>query len=119
MTKYFEVQAINSDGESETLYGSFLRSDCKDEIDAERSSWKDQGYRKISIVAVETPDEPDPEVYPGVVTPHQLFMLQAPSFNFELDQEQLLAEALERGFVTPVEGSEDLYLVNQNYQNNG
>ena len=40
-------------------------------------------------------------------------MTQAPSFNFELDEDQLLDKALEVGFVTKVD--EDLYKVNNNY----
>ena len=40
-------------------------------------------------------------------------MTQAPSFNFELDEDQLLDKALEVGFVTKVD--EDLYEVNNNY----
>jgi len=46
-------------------------------------------------------------------TKHSLFMNQAPSFNFELDEDQLLKKALESGFVTQV--SEDKYLFNDNY----
>ena len=40
-------------------------------------------------------------------------MTQAPSFNFELDEDQLLDKALEVGFVTKLD--EDLYEVNDNY----
>ena len=40
-------------------------------------------------------------------------MTQAPCFNFELDEDQLLDKALEVGFVTKVD--EDLYKVNNNY----
>jgi len=46
-------------------------------------------------------------------TQHSLFMNQAPSFNFELDEDQLLKKALESGFVTQV--GEDKYLFNENY----
>jgi len=41
-------------------------------------------------------------------------MTQAPSFNFELDEEGLLDEALKRGFVSKV--GNDAYLVNTDYQ---
>ena len=41
------------------------------------------------------------------------FMNQAPSFNFELGEDQLLKKALESGFVTKV--GEDKYLMNENY----
>ena len=40
-------------------------------------------------------------------------MWQAPSFNFDLDADQLLKKALKVGFVTKV--SEDQYLINENY----
>ena len=48
-----------------------------------------------------------------ILNKYQLFMTQAPSFNFELDEDQLLDKALEVGFVTKVD--EDLYKVNNNY----
>ena len=52
-----------------------------------------------------------------ILNKHQLFMTQAPSFNFELDEDQLLDKALEVGFVTKVD--EDLYEVNDNYKSSG
>jgi len=42
-----------------------------------------------------------------------LWESQAPSFNFELDKDQLLAKALEVGFV--VEIGADQYQMNNNY----
>lgn len=52
---------------------------------------------------------------PTIVTGHQLWMSQAPSMNFELNEPQLLAEALKRGFVTKVDGEDDQYLINEEY----
>lgn len=49
------------------------------------------------------------------VTKAELFLQQAPSFNFELDADQLLAKALELGYVTKVEGEDDLFKINQEY----
>jgi len=56
------------------------------------------------------------------LTSIELFRSQAPSFNFELDEEQLVAMALEVGFVTKVVGKEipphtfeDLYKINESY----
>ena len=46
-------------------------------------------------------------------TKHQLFINQAPCWNFELDEEQLLEKALKVGFVTEV--GKDQYLMNNNY----
>jgi|TARA_B110000908_G_C9910143_1_gene294953 hypothetical protein len=47
------------------------------------------------------------------LTAKELYLEQAPSFNFELDQEQLLAKALEVGYVTKV--GEDQYKTNGDY----
>ena len=49
-----------------------------------------------------------------VLSKKELFMNQAPSFNFDLNADQILAKALDVGFVTEV--SEDQYLVNENYK---
>ena len=51
------------DGESEILFGSFDREDCAYEQDAERDTWKADGYKGIKIVSREVAEEPDPEVY--------------------------------------------------------
>ena len=48
-----------------------------------------------------------------IFTKHELFMAQAPSWNFELDEEQLLDKALELGFVTKID--DDKYLMNNDY----
>ena len=47
------------------------------------------------------------------VTKKELWMQQAPSFNFELGEEALLKKALESGFVTKTD--EDQYLINEDY----
>jgi hypothetical protein len=43
----------------------------------------------------------------------ELWLNQAPSFNFELGEDQLLEKALEVGFVSKVD--EDKYLLNDSY----
>lgn len=48
-----------------------------------------------------------------IFTKESLWLAQAPSFNFELDKDQLLAKALKVGFV--VEIGKDKYLMNDNY----
>ena len=48
-----------------------------------------------------------------IVTSKELWVQQAPCFNFELDETQMLAKALEAGFVTKV--GENEYLVNKEY----
>ena len=44
----------------------------------------------------------------------ELWQQQAPAFNFELDAAQLLARALEAGYVTKTK-EEDSYLINEEY----
>lgn len=113
MTKYYEVTATN-EGTSEVLYGSYLRQDCKDEIDAERASWKADGYKAIKITSRECTDEIDEEVYEdNLVTKEELFLNHAPDFNFELSAEELVKEGLERGFITQIKPN--LFLVNEDY----
>jgi len=52
------------------------------------------------------------EQHEGALTKHELFMWQAPCFNFELDEDQLLSRALEEEFVVQVD--EDQYVVTNN-----
>jgi len=56
----------------------------------------------------------------SLMTKKELWDWQAPSFNFELDEDQLLSKALELGFVSQteeagVDSSEPLYLINEDY----
>ena len=46
-------------------------------------------------------------------TKNSLWLAQAPSFNFEMDEDQMLSYALEVGFVTKI--GDDKYLRNNNY----
>ena len=48
-----------------------------------------------------------------IFTQQELFMAQAPNTNFEYDADQLLAKALDVGFVTKI--GDDQYLMNNNY----
>ena len=51
MDIYYEVKAVNRhDGETEVLFGSYDRIDCKHEMDAERALWK-ADYKQIKIVS--------------------------------------------------------------------
>tara|TARA_R100000808_G_scaffold7161_1_gene21149 strand:- start:689 stop:949 length:261 start_codon:yes stop_codon:yes gene_type:complete len=52
-----------ADNDSEVMFGSYDRTDCTAEIDAERDTWKEQGYSKIRIQSRETEEAPDPEIY--------------------------------------------------------
>lgn len=115
MNKYYQVIAT-LEGNKETLFGSFDIEDCKYEIEVEKESWKQDGYKAIKIEVLETQDTPDEDVYSDVlVTKDELFMQQAPSFNFELNKGELLERALESGYVTKVHGKDDLYMINQDY----
>ena len=51
-------------------------------------------------------------------TKQELFIAQAPSFNFELNADQLVNKGLEVGFITEVgkdQSFQTIYEVNQNY----
>ena len=48
-----------------------------------------------------------------VFTKKQLWLNQAPCFNFELDEDELLKQALSSGFVTKI--AENKFLVNDGH----
>ena len=58
-------------------------------------------------------NEPTKEGDKTFFTKHSLFMNQAPYFNFDLGENELLKKALESGFVTKVD--DDKYLMNDQY----
>lgn len=62
MTTYHIITAI-IDGEKDELYGSFIKADCTYELEAERVTWREQGYSKIKIASRETNDNPDKDIY--------------------------------------------------------
>lgn len=62
MTKYYEITA-KFEGEKELLFGSFIKADCLYELEAERDSWKGEGYKSIKLVSRETEEKPDTTVY--------------------------------------------------------
>jgi len=66
------------------------------------------GYAKHLIKYLESKFNPQ-----RIVTAKQLFIEQAPSFNFDLDEEQILWKALDDGYVQYV--GEDQYLINPFY----
>lgn len=113
--KYYEIVG-EIDGQQEVLFGSFVRAECIYEKDAEIHSWIDEGYKRIKIVSREVQETPDPEVYEElIISKKELFAQQAPNFNFELGEDELLKEALERGFITKINGADDQYLINPSY----
>ena len=62
MSKYYEVIGT-IDGQDEVLFGSFLRSDCLYELDADRWWYQAEGYKGLTIKSRLTSETPDPEVY--------------------------------------------------------
>jgi hypothetical protein len=49
-----------------------------------------------------------------LVTKKLLWLSQAPNFNFEKDEDEVLALALKRGFITLV--TEPVYQINDDYE---
>ena len=62
MNKYYEVIGQYA-GLTVALFGSFDRSDCTYELDAERVSWRAEGFSALKIRVTETTEKPDPQVY--------------------------------------------------------
>ncbi|QYW06046.1 hypothetical protein KASIA_p002 [Shewanella phage vB_SspS_KASIA] len=115
MNTYYQVTAINkSTGNTEVMYGSFDKKDCKDEIECERDSWRDSGYKSFKIDSIQVEESPDEEIY-ALATGNELWMSQAPNFNFELDEPELIAKGLEVGFITQPDPTKDLYIINTDY----
>jgi hypothetical protein len=111
--KYYQLHA-QLDGQLDVIFGSYIKQDCKDELDCERESLKDQGYKGFKIVAIEVEDTPDLDVYDGqIVTRKQYICTQMPAFNFELDADELIDKGLEDGFITDL--GNDHYLINSDY----
>ncbi len=50
------------------------------------------------------------------ITKEKMFYYFAPNFNFELDADQIVAEGLRVGFITP-SAEADVYIVNEEYVN--
>lgn len=51
------------------------------------------------------------------ITKTGLYIIYAPCFNFEYDEDELLALALQRGFIS--ETGTDEYLINSTYKEGG
>jgi|TARA_R110000823_G_scaffold211941_1_gene342163 hypothetical protein len=66
MYKYYEVHAI-IDGMDGILYGSYIKNECEDEIDAEKDGWKKDGWKNIKIVSRLTEETPDIDVYGSMI----------------------------------------------------
>jgi hypothetical protein len=62
MYTYYKVQGT-IDGQAEQLFGSYVKEHCTYELDAERDTWKDEGYKAIKIVSVRTEDAPMKGIY--------------------------------------------------------
>ncbi|MGL4518026.1 MAG: hypothetical protein ACRCUH_15205 [Shewanella sp.] len=115
MNTYYQVTAINkATGKAEVMYGSFEKKDCKDEIECESDSWKASGYKSFKIEPIQVEEQPSNEIY-ALVTGNELWMQQAPNFNFELDEAELIAKGLEVGFITQPNPENDLFIINTDY----
>ena len=62
MYKYYEVKGM-IDGKYEVLYGSYDKSDCDYELDAEKEYWREDGYKGLCVSLRLTDEAPDPTVY--------------------------------------------------------
>jgi hypothetical protein len=62
MYTYYKVQGT-IDGQVEQLFGSYVKGHCTYELEAERDSWKDEGYKAIKIVSVKIEDAPMKGIY--------------------------------------------------------
>lgn len=61
---YYFISAIAEDGSIAELYGSYLKSDCTYEKEAEKEAWKAEGYMRIGLSSKLTTEAPSKEVYP-------------------------------------------------------
>jgi len=59
---YHEIIAT-IDGQTETLFGSYLKADVDWTLDAEKASWKAEGYKNIKKTMRLVDECPNPEVY--------------------------------------------------------
>ena len=62
MNTYYEITA-KIDEQEEVLFGSFEKSDCTYELEAEKEGWKAEGFKSIKITSRKTEEAPDTEVY--------------------------------------------------------
>lgn len=62
---YYEITSM-IEGEMDILFGSYDRNDCISELDADRDSWKLDGYSKFKIVKRFVDTAPDPDTYPDL-----------------------------------------------------
>jgi hypothetical protein len=60
--KYHEITATFN-GQTRTLFGSYVKGDVLYEFDAEKASWKAEGYKNIKKTMRLVDEMPDPEVY--------------------------------------------------------
>lgn len=98
MSKYYNITAV-IEGETETLFGSYDKSDCTYELEAERDSWKGEGYRKFKIETVEVEEKPDSEVYGDDIDPVTGEIKEEEADEeFTEDEELALEKAAKEGY---------------------
>ena len=62
MNKYYTITATLN-GELETLFGSFDKSDCTSTLECDKAGWKEEGYKGFKIAHTLTTEAPDAEIY--------------------------------------------------------
>jgi len=59
---YYFVEA-KFEGVVEILFGSYIKQECIDEIDAEKECWKSEGFNAFRLKQSSVIDPPDSDVY--------------------------------------------------------
>jgi len=59
---YYRLTAV-IDGKTEVIAGSFDKSDLTYELEMERDSLREEGYRKFAITSEKTTEQPDVSIY--------------------------------------------------------
>ena len=63
MNTYYIITA-KIEGQIEELFGSFNKKDCQYELEAEKDSWKAEGFKSIKIESKKVEGNYDANVYP-------------------------------------------------------
>ncbi len=62
MNTYYEIEGYIGD-EREVLFGSFVKQECKEELEECKQGWKWDGYKKVKITNRSTTEKPCDSVY--------------------------------------------------------
>ncbi len=92
MNTYYNLTGTLN-GEKEIIFGSFIRAECKYELEAERESLKADGYKKLTIEAVETNDKPSAEVYEDELVSAEVYEMLSGEDSEEAIEEGILIKS--------------------------